>query len=140
MKLGADKMGNLLQNSSASLINGSINYWSILKIMRLLISTYKKKEEAVTSIYCLRISCTYIVATKIKSLMTTEYGLKVINRKLERRKKTQKLPMSIPRYSTSIVKSMEIETIRYQDPLCCPRGQKKKRENIKSYLKHLLIY
>lgn len=50
MKLGADKMGNLLQNSSASLINGSINYWSILKIMRLQISTYKKKEEAVTSI------------------------------------------------------------------------------------------
>lgn len=55
--------------------------------MRTQISKYKQIEEVVSSIYCLQILCMYRVAAKIKSLMTTEYGLKVINRKLRGGKK-----------------------------------------------------
>lgn len=68
----------------------------------------------------------YRVAAKIKSLMTTELWVKGYKQETERRKKIHKTPMSIPRYSTSLVKSMEIETIGYQDPLYCPRGQKER--------------
>lgn len=56
----------------------------------------------------------YTEVTKRKSLMMREeYGLKGYEQETQRRRKNQKLPISMPRYSISLVKEMDSETIRY---------------------------
>lgn len=70
------------------------------------------KQEVESSIFCLQILSMYTEVTKRKSLMMREeYGLKGYEQETQRRKK-QKLPISMPRYSISLVKEMESETIR----------------------------
>lgn len=65
--------------------------------------------------------------------------IKGYTQEMQRRKKNTEVANKHPKYSTSLVKEMEIEPLNTKTPSAV-RGVKKKLNNIKSYRKHQLSY